>query len=51
MFTLQTVSVDLLLNVGTYLEDTDYSEIDNINEITRCETQRLRHAGILYGKV
>jgi len=34
MITLQTVPVDLLLNVGTYLKDIGDAQIDNINEIT-----------------
>jgi hypothetical protein len=38
MITLQTVPVDLLLNIGTYLQDTHLSKSDNINEVTLAVT-------------
>ena len=38
MITLQTVPVELLLNVGTYLTDTQWSGINNIDEITLAAT-------------
>jgi hypothetical protein len=38
MITLHTVPVDLLLNVGTYLDEPDNSQIDDINEITFAAT-------------
>jgi len=38
MITLQTVPVDLLLNVGTYLEDPAFSYSRDISEITLAAT-------------
>jgi hypothetical protein len=38
MITLQTVPVDLLLNVGTYLTKTQWSARNNIDEITLAAT-------------